>query len=235
MSINLIENEGARIVLIVVVFWITVLWGLPWLKRKLFYKKTLKRNINLKTNNIPVDSNIIPYHQTSSRTYDSCNLSDLQVQGFLLGDKVPKDKYPKFVFRIMDDDPSITLLSGRRHGVVMVYYDDNLSTEQIIEQLKTNREYYLKKAGIDPMIFPLGIKLMEIDSENEEFTLYKPTPKDSGFSPYFRYNNTSEPFGKSLDLNTGSTETGLKQYAMKNYRLPHEMIKEYTFIHSGKT
>ncbi len=165
------------------------------------------------------------YTDTNDQLYKSTNLSDLQSQGYLLGEIISYDKRPEVVYRVINDHQPLTMLAGDRSGAVFTFHPQDLTKEQIINEIRNNKINFFSKAGLDPSRYKDDLKLLEIRVKENNVALYKPTNKDSGFNEVFRYNASNEPYGKTLDLNNGLP--GLQEFIMKEYNLPHEAIIEY--------
>lgn len=158
------------------------------------------------------------------------NLQDLQRQGFLLGDGVPAEQAPAKLYRIIEDRDPLTMLTGDNSGPVFVFDANGLTKEQILVELKNNKDNFLRSIGKRPEDLQGNLKLVELDNTSKQFNLYKPTTKDSNFDKYFRYNPSSnESFGRTLDLN-GSTQSSIKEYVLKDIDIINDPLSTHIIM-----
>ena len=167
------------------------------------------------------------------RSYNRTSLEDLQAQGYLLGGVVSPNVAPATVYRVasIPRGEQLTTLSPEQSGAVFVFQAEGLSTEDILSELRKNRQIFVKTLGMNPMELQDDLKLIEIDNASHEFTFHKPTNKDARFRPYFRYDPDHESRGQTLDLNSGSTN-GFNEYVMKDFDLSSDPLRALLTVES---
>ncbi len=114
------------------------------------------------------------------------------------------------------------MLAGPTSGAVFTFSDDGLSVNNVKNQLQFNRLTFIQRLGVNPTRLSGNLNIVEVNTFQSNISLYKPTPKDSNFNDYFRYNTSQENYGKTLDINTGGA--GFKEYVMKEFNLPNQNI-----------
>ena len=78
---------------------------------------------------------------------------------------------------------------------------------------------------MDPRKLQGNLRLVEINNRDHSITLFKPTTKDSGHKPFFRYNPCDASWGQTLNLNTGESSDGFQEFVMKDFDLQKDPLR----------